>query len=543
MNILFLNLPFSNQYRQVCKDKTLFNSYIENEDNQIVAFSNLDFYLKYYGKLTLNLGSSLSKIANYFISYDGPFSNRTNVKAYFITNWEMYNNVLEIEYEIDIWHTYWRNTDWKIIRGIQSRSAILDYSREYSYPIELNIKEELPYNPYEDKYDIIAEVIRYTLTNDGTQGEINCYTGYISYYDNPNNETYNFKNVEWNINFTEHINKFLQDQSSGRNTNEKTYYYSINKIYVIRNGIFNIPPQETQIVTLSGDGTASTVDFVGWVMNAINNYNEDLELLLPLRYGLKRIVSQQNKYVYGVGTINHIFVVPNDGIFYNPILSIKINNNGFSIILRVGDMYEDISDDLTLTLPYDVTDASSRALRDISTKLQAAQGQYMITSGAANIMQSALSSPGNVISSLQKGGIFNVLGTGISSLGNLGGGILRGGAQIQLGNEQMDAAYTNRFSPVTPKKGSSSSYIANCKVNISYWCGELSNEDESDEAISNIGYKVAYLNTDIYGLDSVENKDYIPVKYDYINITGNLPNQFTSKIEEILMSGVHILCK
>lgn len=541
MNITFCSTILSNSYKEVFKNKEIFNNYINKSSVSIATFSNLNIYLTFKGKITLNVNIDFTFNCNYFIVYEGTFSNRQKQRAYFITSWEVYNNTLEVEYEIDIWHTWWYNKDWRIRLGLQTRTSIIDENREHSLPVTMNVKNQYSLNPYnKNYYDVIVEVIRYTLTNDGKQSEINCYTGYITYYDNPNSINYNLFQKEWDSNFTKYINQFLKDQSTGRITNGKTYYYSINKIYTVRSFIFDLKVNsETTIVTLSGDGTPSDVDFKGWSLTAINNANITVPLLYNLKYNY--LNEDKNKKFYGVGTVNHIFLVPNDGIIYTPYVNVICNNNGFSIILRIGDMYEEISDDLTLSLPYDVTDASSRALRDISTKLQAAQGTYMITQGAANILQSTLSSGGNVMSSLQRGGVFNIAGTALSSLGNIGGGIIRGGAQIELGNKQLEAAYTDRYSTLEPKKGSSSSYLQNCITNIAYWIPDISNEDEMNEALVQTGYIVKYLVTDIYELDNVTS-EFDAVKFDYINLYGNLPCQFISLLSDILSSGVHILC-
>lgn len=94
------------------------------------------------------------------ITYMRIFTEQDEIKYFFVNSYEYRNELLVLNYTLDVWHTY--SNDMKIHSGIIDRA--LHYKGRRTLPINYQTNKGLVFNGEEDEFYLVAEYQVYRLT-------------------------------------------------------------------------------------------------------------------------------------------------------------------------------------------------------------------------------------------------------------------------------------------------------------------------------------------------------------------------------------------
>lgn len=493
------------------------NCILQNDYTEVIDHSKIYDYLNGLEKLEINQDVFYLQNGSFNIvmlnSYDYNYAKINDPNGYewfcFITNIVAINNVAKIEYELDVWATFFHNCTMRT--SILERSLWYSNAHERELPLDYESNSPLKYNFANDPnrhYRLVLCMQYYDLTSSGEGNTSNRRTVVLI--------DQNWRGISFLFEFIQLLLQYQSTQNFARNAvpSEK-FYYDIINVYVL--------PDELIKPYLDAN-----VDKLGkW------RFHDDEQLLFLEAKYITNFKSFEN-------TIEHNFKYISYGC---PVSQIELKRNGIStnleylfscdtsvikIIINANGNSQDITDSFKVDIPFTAITGETAALRNISDKITAANATGSLINSAVGIV----------------GGI----GTGIASLasGNVVGGIsgfsraLSGASGIGSGIEQLNSAYADKYQ--TSHKANP---VENAIMNaVMYNCVyELVpyNEDEVNAALYNNGYKVLYSVDNLYEDDYVkEVTDYNVVKFAFVRLYGKCPQDYLNKLKQILVNGVKI---
>ena len=521
-----------------------------NIDEERTAFNTNGTYTI---KKTNNV---LSDNINYMIVTLSPNDYK---RYYFITNIYELNGLLEINYEIDIFSTYFYKCD--ILNARIERSSVLNYLghtiKSYKRPISLtgNLVSSYTSSLFPNInisktniYIILKTQITLNSTPVFSTGSVN-YRCFV---------------IDKSFNSLYDVQTFLTDIISGQRDRKieyrdpgtqhviEQYFYQIGQIYVVPKQYINEVFNNSSLVMKTGSGEEYLYTYIGsYPFNVVNHVT------------LGRSSAEN---IIGYGTIDNIkeydgFAGENYEISQMTYLSAV----DFAIYLLDKDGLMDITSSFEVDIPMTTMDGQTFAQIKTQKALQMLTGLFQIGSGIANTaltggilgemagVGSGLLSPMSTIpkvvagpnaSSIMNRAILNednfkrnLIGSGISSMG----GVLGGVKNIIQANEPFSSSKVNKTAP---------SGLVNLEYGICTLRARGDIIERQRKFIENTGYIVDEmmgneikfprdtLGTDIiYGYGHFS---YYYIKASYVQLVGDIPSDIKLGLCKILQNGIRV---
>lgn len=546
---LYKNCIINADYNEVFRDTTLLEEYLSSLINWTTEIKPINYDIN--GTIKLNIISfSPTEIMNLFtFNYMKVISNDTNpnLKLYLIiTNVYTTDRIINIEYVLDVWHTY--NTDWDIRYGLMSNCLHYEkYSEieECDYPLDYMTASNLQLvnhnNPaVGERRHIYVLLQTYDLSNgDNIKDRISIggflldgHEEYVSVDDI--NETLNALNNQTIYQNFEFPDVYHPDDS----TKGVYSYFDIVKIYVI--------PASYCDTTITKSNEYWIHEFIGATESPnhrrrfairhctfFNNNKPEMVYSVHL---------QPNKYIRSYGTFNSQIPYKYNGNIQTINIECICNSYDFKLYMNSCDGYIDITEDFRYDLNYNIKSKELLTNQEIERKMQTTKGIVGIVNNVANIASSVMGL--NL-------GYHTMQGSGTSQIAWARGQqqIANSGSNIvgSVGNIVIEAQnikytnmekYKNSYVCNNEKTVTTTSVYALCTMEIIYPINDI----EVMNTINIIGFSV---NAIINHIKTVQEFNPIPeirydiIKYSNVSIRG-CNNIINTSIANILTNGTKI---
>lgn len=538
---LYKKCKLGNNYSEVYDTiKTNANGVtpLENYLNSLTKFTlNLEMvYETNSGVLVIELENGLTWKSIYEYNYI-KFTQDEFIRYAFIDTIRIQNGVALITYSEDIWHSYYNTMTIK--RGNLTNSKNLTIGN-YKIPIyELPIpyisnnplsvyRLFLPQN-YQEKdlgFCVFVNVQKTKLAKSGENSQRECKGGFVFQTDRLTSTTYDwlYERDLYTI-----LANLVNAQSLTEKENDNEYQYELSDFIIIPRCV--IGESLVQYIDINKNIFGRTIGSARNANSGTNNASVgicQLTGLSPLT-SICEIVSEtktiDNDFanVY-VGTLGTRIPLPNNGA--NNLINVRIRISAFDIkvYLDVDGRMIDITNDLTISPPFDSINGSVVAQR----KLQRELADYRNGMTALNLVGNTAQNALNFYNAEPEDRDIQPLSSTSNLLTNI--------ASIKARDKEINAEiYVNSYvkSRTTDLGGFVLWGIVIAKMTPN-------NITEVNQTIDTIGYNVDEIvfNNNIF--NNVNNESNDILIFSHIEVYGNFPQNIKNELEQILIRGIRI---
>lgn len=460
--------------------------------------------------------------------YNEDMTIRYLIRYAFIEKITIVNELAQLTYKIDIWHSYERSITGMNMSFLDSLRIITGENAN-PRPAFYNLKENYNGNNMPvltklkniSRYVILAQIQTFNTAEFGQATMAKCSYYYIT--------GFNRQSIDLFSDFMDLNNALntLINSTTGNNFYNATlnvhYYLRIGKIYIL--------PYSQDLDELYTLGTPNDI--------RINNplYTQDdlkcyqLQDYASFSSFTSGTLTNNFKRI-SIGTINHQIDIVSNGTNIDYYVYFTLNNNEFSLFLSCSNKLVEITDDFEVILP------TSQLNGDVVAQQEIAQ-QIKISSNAYTGLKTSLSD----IQPLYNWKNYLTLG-----IDKVGLGLMKTDADAEY-YDLMDKLYKSPVYSTAELKPVN----LNVFTNLYYWICEFKINSDNDDFVKRIindqGYDVymfvynitdlslrgnptVYLNAGIY-------YDYI--KFKKVSVFGRFPNSVKQELDKKLQKGIRVI--
>ena len=521
--------------------KTGLDRYLNSLIQKEINLENV--YLTEEGKLSFELENDLDLSYNYMKLKDNLFT-----RYCFIDDMQIINNLLLVNYSLDVWSTYASQSH--IRNSLLSHSLCLSYgsgedSGIYDYRLPINYvsyrkPELMSLSRTLSNVPKVYAIVTLQVYKTAESGEVtyrSVLTGVLKNFPAESDKLY--------FDYT-HINLELLMQlliySSGSTFDNGLYddlKYEITNLYVIPKDFF-----ENVITNTNGDiGTIKLNTGSNTIVQIPISYidkedSEDYNKLGQIKHGKDFLLDPisldlKDKFkIKSVGTFSSQFDI--NTIYSNGLVPNARIETGYSwdfstfkLFLGLNGNYYDVTKDFEIEFPIDVETASSTQLKAITrainnNKLDLERGRSVFNT-IGGMSQTAMKSGGQVGKALS---ITSEFGNGVVDL-------------LDIANDEEllnNTSFTSNRSSENFNIPSVNVYFGLCQRVLS----DPANASIVENELNNIGFKIhKYINDEIFEINYA-NRNYDIIKFDFVNLYGDFSQSIMKRLKAILLNGVRI---
>lgn len=517
---------------------------LEKYLNSLLKFQlNLDVvYETNSGTLVIELENGLTWKSIYEFNYI-KFTQDEFIRYAFIDTIKIQNGVALVTYSEDVWHSYYNTMTIK--RGNLTHSKNLTIG-SYKIPIY-----ELPtphisnnilsiYRPFlpsvvSEKdlgFCVFVNVQQTKLAKPGEFAQRKCRGGFLYQLERLTGNVYDwfYERDLYTI-----LANLVNAQSIIEKYDDDTYQYELSDFIVIPRCIIGetLVPYINTSKNIFGQSISSARNAGELTNNASVGISQLTSVLTSTSIFeiVSDIITIKNDFnnVF-LGTLGTRIALPNNGADNNVDVRIRISPFEIKVYLEVNGRMTDITNDFTISPPFDSINGSVVAQR----KLQRELADYRNGINALNLVGSTAGKIANVSNNIVNLEAYNspYEVNGMPSITNT----LTGIANIKARDKEINAElYTNSYtnSRTTDLGGFILWGIILAKMTPN-------NLVEVQNTINTVGYIVDEIvyNNNIF--DNVNNESYDILIFDNVEVYGNFPQNIKNALEQILINGVRI---
>lgn len=516
-------------------------------------------------------------------------------RYYFIENITLSNNIAIIKYSVDYWHTYRSSlggvkeavyagkiseSDYSNIQhkfktryGYLTSSKIVDYSptnfklQFYKPPMEytgnngINFKSLALDSEPRGCY-LIVTMSRYKTSNSGeySQRRVDTFIVYLAESYNADSKEFSLIHYSHSLNhndtdysdYVSILNELLLKSSDpngvfGKN-DDGFKYYEIISAYALPTTMASAGANRPLEYS---DTYRYYTDYIPYngVYLILQNFEAIMDMnmaLIGTAFDIRKWYITNDFKNYAVGLFS--YVVPLNPNGNDVEISLKITSTTYQIgiYLNVQNTLYDITDQLEIKLPIQVSDASTMALAQLNRQLEKTILENQKIQAGIDLARSEVKSVSGIVSGVSQ----SILTGGVSGIGSMITGIAETGLSIgdfEVKKDNINAKLNANSAKVyTSNKGMQVG--GNGGVNAYYGLILLSINADNDVEVENAIKAFGYDCSEIVNVDQIlnladtvaEREKYNVVKFIDVTVYGSFPQNVGMILESILKNGVKI---
>lgn len=567
-------------YLTLYKRCILSKDYTEVFDctHRVQSNSNYSFFTRYLN----SLNQRTYEIENVFITNEGSFNipleiaNEDNIYEYnymrlsytnvnehllkttrycFIDNIEIRNDIAIISYTTDVWHTF--SAYMYIRNSYLSRSRMLDFYNvdeehivlsPYNLPVEYDGNEKLEFNPLfttSNSYNLFVKLQVYKTSNFGNPTERACIIGLLE--DDSNN--YNFTKQQ----ITSIIQELIIESGTNHWKSNLTgitldgAYVELANFYILPSS-FEIGDKFKLKEGTTSDYVANTIStgvVEKYVINSIDSiYDGDF---------LTKSFTLQNNFKYRkIGTLFKNIDIVNNGTNFTGEFTAVFTKFDVTLFLNVQNQIVDLTEEFEIELPFTSVNGEVNAqnkmsrilgtMKDVITiggnSLDFGRGGGLKSIYTDNSIKSNYSRTGRRrITSLKRNDITRTDYYKPKDMYSQG---------MDIGNNIIDVIKTNSpyYSSNYGTFGKTNGFTNAILGGLFLFIEDSDNDLYVQKSLDNIGYETYEITSrNIISLKETSidsTKPFNTIKYDFINLYGDFPQDVCDSLKAILLDGVKV---
>lgn len=585
---LYKKCILSSDYNEVFDTKisNVLEDYLNTLENYVVNIENT--YTSFSGKLNFNLTNG--KDYNNIYSYNYcKIENQNFIRYCFIDSIKILNDIAVVYYSEDIWHSYARSIN--IRNSLLTNTRSLNYTdlniKNYVLPINYDGNNKLNITPKNEQCLIVGQLQIYELASgwlDNKIGGRNVKTVILGGLVNSYKEDYVKKyDIVKDIDDVEEGLNLITLYSSDKNFNDKITssetdvdlkYAELNNIYLVPLdfGLFSLLQNNLQSnLDKCILGGIKCSDVYQTTVTRPTNFDSymvyDLTKLLNLSRNkedlndfvtIKTISLQNNFKRIGIGTLNNILKVENNGNSLDYSIQLSYSSNDIRFYLNCQNQLKDITKDFEFIPHFNPQSAEVTAQRSLAksvgfisnvTSLLVSAISGYIGGGLGNLGKSFSSkvaskvvSPSSTSLYYRKGNVSNVVRSGIKTDYTSNTVHTQGTNPyiLETGSNALVGILT-AFQPIY-ETAKSIDIEQMCTLNCTYGIIDYIIISDNDELVEKIKDNTGYIVNEIVNNEVLSplTNDYNVIKFDFINIYGDFPQDICGILKNIFLNGIKI---
>lgn len=566
---LYKGVILDNSYRTVFSNgiplhnpsntKTWHELYLENlgvSNRKIIEIPNV--YYENNGELIFDYEEIVNNVVesiyefNYMKieEYDEEKISMRLRRYCFIQAIRIKNGVVVISYDEDIWSSYISYIT-KMNKSLMTNSRFHDYRNTY---MNFEIQQvEIPYDGNNEllitheeitnpMVQIIVELQYYELVQQGEKQKAR-WVNFCKFFDN--NSTTGIEITNRIFSYDTAINKIrniLMPSVSnaklcwdGENTE---YSMEIGKIYILPAG-YDIPVNVSEIESGIFNGL--------WIKSNDISLNGCFFPITHEDFYQAKLLTIQNDYKnFGLGTLNNLYEIVNNGSDFSYSIFEQCDSFGFKLFLSFKNQIYDITNEFRIDVPFSVITSEELAQQKVAMSLKDEQYQHSKQQGLFGVVSSFFETILGAI------GLSNAetWGSATKSAGTEIGGIGKFFSSLE---NMRHSRITNNLEHSKMYSNSKGTFSVDthrlvCIYGILLFKINADNNDLVKNYINEFGYVVNKFVLDFrwLGIDDAinfesKNCNYNYIKFDDMKLYGEFPREIAEVLENIFNKGVKII--
>lgn len=513
-------------------------------------------------------------------------------RYYFISNITISNNIAIIQYNVDYWHTYRHALGGIKALGIPSQSNYSEdqykFTTRYGY---LTSSKIVNYSPTNFKLHFYKPPMEYTGNNGINFKSLaldseprGCYLIVtMSRYKTSNSGEYSQRRVDTFIVYlaeaynsdSKEFSRIHYSHSLNHNDTDYSDYVSILNELLLKssdpNGVFGknddgfkyyeIISAYAVPTTMASAGANRPLeysdtyryytDYIQYndVYLILQNFEAIMDMnmaLIGTAFDIRKWYITNDFKNYAVGLFSYVVPLKPNGNDVEVSLKITSTTYQIGIYLNVQNTLYDITDQLEIKLPIQVSDASTMALAQLNRQLEKTILENQKIQAGIDLARSEVKSVSGIVSGVSQ----SILTGGVGGIGSMITGIAETGLSIgdfEVKKDNINAKLNANSAKVyTSNKGMQVG--GNGGVNAYYGLILLSINADNDVEVENAIKAFGYDCSEIVNVDQIlnladtvaEREKYNVVKFIDVTVYGSFPQNVGMILESILKNGVKI---